>query len=258
MQQTQDFTQGKIFAPLMRFALPVLLALFLQTMYGAVDLLIVGRFGGALADVYVSAVATGSQIMHTLTLVLTSLAMGLTVCVGRKIGEGQREDAGKIIGSGLWLFAVLAVVLTVVMLFAAPTTARIMQAPEEAFRQTVLYILICSAGCVCIIAYNLIGSIFHGIGDSRTPLLTVAIACALNITGDLLLVAVFGLGAAGAAIATVAAQAFSVLLSLLIVRRRQLPFRFSVQYITPKGGHIRQILKLGIPIVQRKGKTPER
>lgn len=248
MNKTQDFTTGKIFGPLLRFALPVLLSLFLQTMYGAVDLLIVGQFGGELADVYVSAVATGSQIMRTLTLMITSLAMGLTVYVGHKIGQGKREEAGKIIGSGIWLFAVLAVVLSVVMMVAAPSVARIMRAPQEAFSQTVSYILICSAGCVCIVAYNLIGSIFHGIGDSQTPLITVAIACVLNILGDLLLVAVFNMGASGAAIATAAAQAASVVISLLLIRRRTLPFRFSIRYVSPRGGHIRHILKLGVPI----------
>lgn len=248
MSKTQDFTTGKIFLPLLRFALPVLLSLFLQTMYGAVDLLIVGQFGGDLADVYVSAVSTGSQIMRTLTLMITSLAMGLTVYVGHKIGQGKREEAGRIIGSGIWLFALLAVVLSIIMLLAAPATARIMRAPQEAFSQTVSYILICSAGCVCIVAYNLIGSIFHGIGDSKTPLITVVIACVLNILGDLLLVAVFHMGAAGAAIATVAAQAVSVVISLLLVRRRALPFQFSIRYISRRGGHIRQILQLGVPI----------
>ena len=248
MKKTQDFTTGKIFLPLLRFAMPVLLSLFLQTMYGAVDLLIVGQFGGELADVYVSAVATGSQVMRTLTLMITSLAMGLTVYVGHKIGQGKREDAGRIIGSGIWLFAILAVALSAIMLFAAPSVAGMMRAPAEAFSQTVSYILICSGGCVCIVAYNLIGSIFHGIGDSRTPLITVAIACVLNILGDLLLVAMFDLGASGAAIATVAAQTASVVISLLLIRRRTLPFHFSIKYITPRGGHIRQILRLGIPI----------
>ena len=105
MKQTQDFTKGRIFLPLIRFALPVLMALFLQTMYGAVDLLVGGQFA-APADV--SAGSTGSQVMHTVTVVITSLAMGLTVLVGRKIGEGFQEEAGSIIGSGIWLFAAVA------------------------------------------------------------------------------------------------------------------------------------------------------
>ena len=248
MEQTQNFTEGRIFSPLIRFALPVLLALFLQTMYGAVDLLIVGQFGGELADVYVSAVSTGSQLMQTTTLVITGLAMGLTVFVGTKIGAGLREEAGKIIGCGIFMFGVIAVLLTVVMMAAAPFLAQTMHAPTEAFDSTVSYIMLCSAGMIFIVAYNLVGSVFRGIGDSKIPLITVIIACALNIIGDLLLVAVFHMGAAGAAIATVFAQAVSVLLSLLIVRRWKLPFHFSLKYICPQGIYIREILKLGTPI----------
>ena len=245
MKQTQNFTEGKIFAPLIRFALPVLLALFLQTMYGAVDLLVVGQFGTA-ADV--SAVSTGSLVMMTVTVVITSLAMGLTVLVGRKIGEGFQEEAGTIIGSGIWLFAVLAVILSVVMVFAAPAMAQVMHAPPEAFDKTVAYIQICSAGTVFIVAYNLVGSIFRGIGDSTMPLVTVAIACVLNIIGDLVLIAGFRMGAAGAAIATVFAQAVSVVLSLVIIRRKKLPFAFRAKNIRPNAGHIKQILFLGVPI----------
>ena len=248
MKEKQNFTQGRILSSLVLFALPVLLALFLQTMYGAVDLLIVGQFGGELADVYVSAVSTGSQIMHTVTLVITGLSMGLTVFVGNKIGAGMREEAGKNIGSGIWLFGVIAAAVTVAMVLASSLLAEVMRAPESAFAQTVSYIRICSAGAAFIVAYNLVGSIFRGIGDSKIPLLTVAIACVLNIAGDLLLVAGFHMGAAGAAIATVFAQAVSVLLSLVIIRRRALPFTFSVRDIRAKGVYIKTILKLGTPI----------
>ena len=245
MKQTQNFTKGKIFAPLIRFAGPVLLALLLQTMYGAIDLMVVGQFGTS-ADV--SAVSTGSMVMHTVTVVITGLAMGLTVLVGRKIGEGLREDAGNIVGSGIWLFGVLAVVLSVLMVFAAPSMAKLMQAPVEALDKTISYITICSAGAIFIVAYNLVGSIFRGIGDSVMPLVTVAIACVLNIIGDLVFVALFHMGTAGAAIATVFAQAVSVALSLLLIRRREMPFSLKAGAIRPSGKLIRQILILGIPI----------
>lgn len=248
MNREQNFTEGKIFSPLIRFALPVLLALFLQAMYGAVDLLIVGRFGGDYADVFVSAVSTGSQIMMTLTVVVTGLAMGLTVYVGEKIGAGRQDEAGEIIGSGIGMFAMVSIILTVIMVFASSALARVMQAPAEAFDHTVLYVTICSAGTLFIVAYNLVGSIFRGIGDSKIPLLTVTIACVLNILGDLLLVAVFDMGACGAAIATVFAQAVSVVLSLLIIRKHELPFVFSRKCLRPNAAHIKSILKLGTPI----------
>ena len=229
------------------FALPVLLALFLQAMYGAADLLIVGKFGGELSDIYISAVSTGSQIMQTLTLVITGLSMGVTVFVGERIGAHMPKEAGKIIGSGIFLFGALAAVLTVSMVISAPLLARLMNAPPEAYEETVSYIVICSAGTAFIIAYNLVGSIFRGIGDSKMPLITVTIACVLNIFGDLLLVSVFDMGAKGTAFATIFAQAVSVALSLLIIRRRSLPFEFSLKDVRPNGSYIRSILRLGIP-----------
>lgn len=246
--KTTAFTEGKIFSPLIRFAFPVLLALFLQTMYGAVDLLIVGQFGGDFADVYVSAVSTGSQIMQSLTVIITGLAMGLTVYVAKKIGADQKEEAGEIIGSGICLFAILSVFLSIVMVFSAPFLSRIMQAPDKAFDATVSYIVICSIGTLFIASYNLIGSIFRGIGDSKIPLLAVMIACVFNIIGDLLFVAVLKQGASGAAVATVLAQVLSVLLSFLIIRNRELPFSFSLGCIKPNLNYIKEILKLGIPI----------
>ena len=184
MEKTADFTEGRILSRLLRFALPVLAALFLQAMYGAVDLMVVGQFG---APTDVSAVSTGSQIMQTVTSLITGLAMGITILVGQKIGEKRPEQAGDVIGSGICLFGVLAAVLTVLMILGAGFLAGLMHAPDEAFSQTVDYIRICSAGAVFIIAYNVLGSIFRGIGDSRMPLFTVAAACVFNIGGDLLL-----------------------------------------------------------------------
>lgn len=245
MPSNQTFTEGTIFPKLLRFALPVLLALLLQAMYGAVDLLIVGQFSSP-ADV--SAVSTGSQIMQTMTVVVTGLSMGVTVLVGRKIGEGKSGEAGQVIGCGIFLFACLAVGLTIGMLLTATPLTNLMHAPEEAFSQTVSYVRICSAGTVFIVAYNLVGSIFRGIGDSKMPLITVSIACVLNILGDLLLVAGLHWGSAGAALATVAAQAVSVLLSLVMIRRRSLPFAVSRRSYRLQAGVLRQILFLGIPI----------
>ena len=228
---------------LLRFALPVLLALLLQAMYGAVDLQVVGKFGTA-ADI--SAVSTGSQIMQTITIVITGLAMGVTVLLGQKLGEGKPEEAGRAVGGGICLFGAVALLVTAVMLLAAPGMSALMQAPADAFDGTVVYVRICSAGAVFIVAYNILGSIFRGLGDSKMPLLTVAIACVCNIAGDLLLVG--GMGVAGAAIATVSAQAVSVAMSLLIIRRRELPFTLTRADIRFDKAVIGKILKLGSPV----------
>lgn len=245
MEKTKDFTEGKILPQLLSFAFPVLLALFLQAMYGAVDLLVVGQFA---SSVDVSAVSTGSQIMHSITTVITGLAMGITILVGQKIGEKRPDEAGIVIGNGICLFGVLALIVTVVMVAGSEVAATIMHAPEEAYEQTVAYIRICSAGTVFIVAYNLLGSIFRGIGDSKMPLITVAIACVVNIVGDLFFVSVVHLGAAGAAIATVMAQAVSVLLSLVIIRKRPLPFTLHRADVRFGKKNIVKILTLGTPI----------
>ncbi len=245
MNKELDFTEGKILSPLLRFAIPVLFALFLQSLYGAVDLLVVGKFAES-ADV--SAVSTGSQIMMMLTGLISSLAMGTTIYLAQKIGEKNAKAGGRIIGSALLMFLFIGIVLTVLIPLLAKPLSALMQAPEEAFGRTASYIQICGAGSIVIIAYNLIGSIFRGIGDSKTPLVTVMIACVFNIIGDLVMVAVFHLGAAGAALATVFAQLVSVVISWLMIKRKQLPFTMDKSMVAWNGAIIKKIVFLGAPI----------
>ncbi|MBQ1675207.1 MAG: MATE family efflux transporter, partial [Oscillospiraceae bacterium] len=245
MERENSFTTGPILGPLVRFALPVLLALFLQALYGAIDLWVVGKFAEA-ADV--SGVSTGSQITQTVAIVITGLAMGITVQVGQKIGEDRPEEAGKAIGSGITLFLLLALAVTAVMVPGAGAISRLMQAPKEALGETTAYVRLCSAGTVFIVAYNVLGSIFRGIGDSKMPLYTVGIAAVFNVAGDLFFVAVLHMGAAGAAIATVMAQALSVLLSWLLIRRRKLPFTLTRADLHMSRPIVVRILGLGAPI----------
>lgn len=245
MERENSFTTGPILGPLVRFALPVLLALFLQALYGAIDLWVVGKFAEA-ADV--SGVSTGSQITQTVAIVITGLAMGITVQVGQKIGEGRPAEAGKAIGSGITLFCLLALAVTAVMAPGAGAIARLMRAPAEALGETTDYVRICALGTVFIVAYNVLGSIFRGIGDSKMPLITVGIASAFNVAGDLFFVAVLNMGAAGAAIATVMAQALSVVLSWLLIRRRRLPFTLTRSDLPMSRPIVGRILGLGVPI----------
>lgn len=186
----QSLIQGSILKSLIPFAFPVLLALFLQAMYGAADLIIVGQFANTYEQ---SSVASGSQLLNMITMIITSLTMGVTVFVGDCIGSGNREKAGQGVGTGIAIFAVLAVVVTALVVPFSDGLAAFMHAPAEAFAQTSGYVRICGMGTVFITAYNVLGAIFRGIGDSKTPLITVAIACVINILGDLLLVAGFGL-----------------------------------------------------------------
>ena len=248
MRESQNFTKGRLFGPLIRFTLPVLAAMLLQTMYGSVDMIIVGRFATA-ADV--SAISTGTWIMHIITAFVIGISTGTTVLLGRRLGEGKPEEAGGIIGSSVLLFAGISLVLTVIVVALAPQIAVWMQAPEEAMTATITYIRICAGGCIFIVAYNVLGSIFRGIGNSTIPLLTVTIACVINVMVDYLLVAVFSMATAGAAIATVFAQFLSVVLSLVIISRQKLPFKIRKTDFWLRPDRVKEILRLGVPVAMQ-------
>lgn len=245
MERNTTFTEGKILQPLILFAMPVLFALFLQAMYGAVDLLVVGKFASS-ADV--SAVSTGSQIMMTLTNLISCFAMGTTVLLGQLIGCGKKEEGGKAVGTAMVMFAGIALVMTVLLVCFAPQISSIMHAPKEAFDKTAAYIRICGCGMIVIVAYNLISCIFRGIGDSKMPLFTVAIACVCNIAGDLVLCAGFHMGTTGAACATVFAQVVSVVVSFGFIRKKQLPFVFKKENVRIHKDLLKKMAGLGAPI----------
>ena len=239
-----DFTQGSILKKLTSFMLPILGALILQAAYGAVDLLVVGRFGSTAG---LSGVSTGSQVMNLVTFVITSLAMGMTVLIARYLGEKKPEQIGPVIGGSTVVFAIITAVMLVVLIWLAEPIALLMQAPEEAVEQTVSYVRICGGGIFFIIAYNLLSAVFRGMGDSRSPLIFVAVACVVNIFGDLLLVAVFHMDAAGAAWATVLAQAVSVVCALVILAKKKLPFTLKKEDFRINA-QCRYALKIGLPL----------
>ena len=242
--EKNDFTQGSILKKLAAFMLPILGALVLQAAYGAVDLLVVGRFGSTIG---LSAVSTGSQVLNLVTFVVTQLAMGVTVLIARYLGEKKPELIGSVIGGAAVVFTLLSAVLFVVMVGFARSISVLMQAPAEAVALTASYVRICGSGIFFIVAYNLLAAVFRGLGDSKSPLLFVLVACVVNIIGDLVLVAGLHLDAAGAAIATVAAQAVSVVCAVVILLKKKLPFtirksdfRLNLQS--------RKFLSIGLPL----------
>lgn len=199
--------------------LPTLGALVLQAMYGAVDLLVVGRFGSSVG---ISGVSTGSTFLNMVTFVTTAMATAVTVLIGRRLGEKQENKIGALLGNTITLFTIVAAVFTALMVTLARPIARLMQAPSAALDVTVQYIRICGGGIVFVIAYNVLSYIFRVLGDSKTPLIFVAVACCINIAGDLLFVAVFHWDVAGAAYATILAQACSVVMALILLKRRNI------------------------------------
>lgn len=239
-----DFTEGSILGKLMKFMLPVLGAQILQAMYGAVDILIVGRFGTTSG---ISAVSTGSSIINLVTFAVTGLAMGITVLIGLYLGQKKEERIGKVIGGAICFFVVVSIAAAVGLIVFARPLSMLMQAPEEALDLTVTYVRICGGGILFVIAYNVISSIFRGLGNSRLPLLFVFIACIVNIFGDLFLVAGLKMNVAGAALATIMAQAVSVILSLVIIRKQELPFTMTRQDIC-FNPEIKNFIRVGAPI----------
>ncbi len=239
-----DFTTGSILQKLISFMLPVLGALVLQAAYGAVDLLVVGRFGSTSG---LSAVSTGSQVLNLVTFVVTQLAMGITVLIARYLGEKKTEPIGQVIGGAAAVFAIISAVLFILMVSFARPISVLMQAPAEAVELTAGYVRICGSGIFFIVAYNLLSAIFRGMGDSKSPLLFVLVACIVNIIGDLVLVAGFKMDASGAAIATVFAQAVSVVFAVLLLVKRKLPFKIQKKdfRLNPQ---CRLFLEIGLPL----------
>ena len=239
-----DFTQGNILKKLVAFMMPILGALILQAAYGAVDLLVVGRFGSTSG---LSAVSTGSQVLNLVTFVVIQFAMGITVLIARYLGEKRPERIGAVIGGGAVVFTMMSVALFIAMVGFARPISILMQAPAEAVDLTASYVRICGAGILFIVAYNLLSAIFRGLGDSKSPLLFVLVACIVNIIGDLVLVAGLHMDAAGAAIATVTAQALSVVFAVMLLLKKDLPFA-----ITKKDFRLnpqcRKFLKVGLPL----------
>lgn len=239
-----DFTQGSILQKLVLFMLPVLGALVLQAAYGAVDLLVLGHFGSTSG---LSAVSTGSQVLNLVTFVVTQFAMGITVLIARYLGEKRPQYIGQVIGGSIVVFALISAVLFVVLVGFARPISVLMQAPEEALGLTSGYVRICGAGIFFIMAYNLLAAIFRGLGDSQSPLLFVLVACIVNVFGDLFLVAGLHLDAAGAAIATVAAQAVSVVCAVIMLLKKHLPFKLCKAdfRLNPQ---CRKFLSIGLPL----------
>ena len=246
--KNNSLLEGKVGPALVRFALPFLAASILQQLYGTVDMLAVGRLS-AHAAAELSAVSTGGQVTYSITSLLIGLATGATVLIGQYVGAERQEDIRRTIGTMFPLFAIFAVIISALMaIFTSPIVA-IMQVPDEAVQSAEEYLFICALGMIFVTGYNMVSGILRGLGDSKTPMLLVVIACVVNIIGDIVLVGPLQMGAAGAAIATVVAQAFSFLFSLVVLsRRKDFPFEFKWKNFRMHREQNHLLLKLGIPV----------
>lgn len=240
-----NLTKGKISTTLLKFAIPVLFASLLQALYGAADLFVVGQFSDSAA---VSAVAIGSQVMQTITGIILGISMGGTVLIGRRIGEKNAEGTAKAIGSLSILFILFAIILTPLMFLATNSAISLMNTPLEAISFTRQYIIICSLGIPFIIGYNAVSGIFRGLGDSKTPVYFVLIACIVNIIVDVVLVGVLKFGAIGAAIATISSQAISFIISLIYMIKKGFSFEINKKHFKLDKESVKYILIVGFPL----------
>jgi len=248
--KTIDLTRGSVWKNIFSFSLPYMLAYFLQMLYGLADLFVIGQYCGVDST---TAVSNGAQVMHMFTVVIIGLAMGTTVRTARAVGAGDQRKASLIIGNTITLFLVLSVALTIVLLVMCNGIIRLLDVPHEAVRGTCHYLVICFLGIPFIVAYNIIASIFRGLGDSKSPMYFVAVACVLNIVLDYLFIGFMDMDAAGAALGTTLSQIGSVVFALVVIRRHRSALNVSRGDLRPDKRVMTDILKIGVPISVQDG-----
>ena len=245
----KNLTSGSVFKSVILFSLPYLLSYFLQTLYGMADLFIIGQFDGVAST---TAVSIGSQVMHMLTVMIVGLAMGTTVSIAQAVGAGDRKRAAQNIGNTVTLFMIVSVALTVILLCLVHPIVAAMSTPQEAVNGTAAYLIICFIGIPFITAYNIISSVFRGMGDSRSPMYFIAVACVVNIVLDYVFMGIFHLGPAGAALGTTISQAVSVAVSLTVILKRK-SIVLEKQNFRIESAVMGKILKIGVPIAFQDG-----
>ena len=245
----RNLTTGSVFKNIVIFSLPYFLSYFLQTLYGLADLFIIGQYEGIAST---TAVSVGSQVMHMLTVMIVGLAMGTTVSIGRAVGAGDKKRMSACVGNTVTLFMLVSVVLTAALVLLVDPIVSVMSTPAEAVDGTVRYLTVCFIGIPFITAYNIISSIFRGMGDSKSPMYFIAVACAANIALDYLFMGAMRLGPVGAALGTTLAQAISVLVAFIAIRCRR-SVAVSRADLRPRRDVMGQILSIGVPVALQDG-----
>ena len=246
-----NLTSGSVLKSILYFSLPYLLSYFLQTLYGMADLFIIGQFNGVAST---TAVSIGSQVMHMITVMIVGLAMGTTVTIGRAVGGKDNAKAGRLIGNTVTLFLTGSIVLAAVLVGLVGSIVQWVSVPEEAVAGTKAYLILCFIGIPCITAYNILASIFRGLGDSRSPMYFIAIACVSNIALDYLFMGALHMGPSGAALGTTLSQLVSVIVSLaVILRRKSTGIRLSRADFRPRRETLGEILFIGVPVMLQDG-----
>lgn len=246
----KNLTTGSVLNNIVYFSIPYLFSYFLQILYGLADLFVVGQFCGGST---ITAVSIGSQIMHMLTVIIVGLAMGTTVVIAQAIGANDKKRTTQAVGNTITLFLVFSLVMAVVLLLSVGGIVSVMSTPVEAVAETKSYLTICFLGIPFIVAYNIIASIFRGLGDSKSPMYFIMIACAVNIILDYVLIGAYRMGASGAAIATVVSQTVSVIVALIFIKKHKSGLQVSRAELKPRKAVMGKILNIGVPVALQDG-----
>lgn len=238
-------TEGNVAKTLLRFAVPFLIANILQSLYGAVDLFVVGRYGTAES---VAAVSTGTQVTQIVTSLVSGLTLGSTIVIGNYMGQKRFDRVKQTIGTTLTVFGVVALLLTAAMLVLEAPLLTVLSTPEESFALTMQYVAICACGNLFICGYNAISAILRGCGDSKRPMVFVGIACVINIVLDFVFVKDLHMDVSGTAWATVISQGVSMVIAIVYLKRKQFIFDFRLSGFRPVGSIVKELARVGIPI----------
>lgn len=246
----RQFTSGNVFKTIIRFSVPFFLSYFLQTLYGMADLYIVGQFNGIA---HITSVSVGSQVMHMVTVMIVGLAMGATVTIGQATGANKKSEASDYIGNTMTLFLTGSVLLSGLLLLFVNPIVSVMATPVEAVEATKRYLLICFIGIPFITAYNIISSILRGLGDSKSPMYFIIVACICNIGLDYVFIGVWNLGSVGAALGTVISQTISVIIAFVVIRRRDMGISLCKKNFCMQKEIVGRIVRIGIPVALQDG-----
>lgn len=248
--KSKNLTNGSIMGNIVSFSLPYLLSYFLQTLYGLADLFVVGQYCGVSS---ITAVSIGSQVMHMVTVIVVGLAMGTTVTTAQSVGANDVVRTKRVVGNTVTLFMVFSLLMAAGLVGWVGDIVSLMSTPVEAATETTSYLTICFIGIPFIVAYNIIASIYRGMGDSKSPMYFIAIACVVNVLLDYLLIGYLDMGAAGAAWATTLSQTVSVVVALIAMNRGDSGIRISRSDLKPQRAVMGKILNIGVPVALQDG-----
>lgn len=245
MDEKYDLTEGNMVKTVLFFSVPFLLANLIQALYGAVDLMVIGWYCPSES---IAAVSTGTQVTQIITSMISGLTLGATVTVGKYVGRKAPEEVKRTISSSLCLFFIVGLALSVLLILFSDGILRALKTPAESFALAKEYVCVCGAGVVFICGYNAISAILRGYGDSKSPLLFVAIAGVWNVIGDIVFIRYMNLGVKGAAFATIFSQAFSMVWAACYLNRRNFIFSFRLRNFKIYRKQARELICVGIPI----------